>query len=57
MLNFAAIGIISAWAMIVLCQMALVKKARAGQLQRPSFRMPLAPVSGWVTLVFLAWCW
>lgn len=53
-LNFAAIGIISAWAMIVLCQMALVKKARAGQLQRPSFRMPLAPVSGWVTLVFLA---
>ncbi|MCW4465545.1 amino acid permease [Glutamicibacter sp. MNS18] len=52
-LNFAAVGIISAWGMIVLCQMALVKKARAGELQRPSFRMPLAPVSGWVTLAFL----
>jgi len=53
-LNFAAVGIISAWGMIVLCQMALVKKARAGEMRRPSFRMPLAPVSGWVTLAFLA---
>jgi len=40
--------------MIVLCQMALVKKARKGEMERPSFRMPLAPISGWVTLAFLA---
>ena len=53
-LNFAAVGILASWGMIVLCQMALVKKARAGQIQRPSFRMPLAPISGWVTLTFLA---
>lgn len=53
-LNFAAVGIIASWGMIVLCQMALVKASKAGTLDRPSFRMPGAPVSGWVTLVFLA---
>ncbi|GAA1407245.1 L-asparagine permease [Glutamicibacter uratoxydans] len=53
-LNFAAVGILASWGMIVLCQMALVKKARAGEMERPSFRMPLAPISGWVTLAFLA---
>ena len=53
-LNFAAVGIIASWGMIVLCQMALVKAARRGTLARPSFRMPLAPISGWVTLAFLA---
>lgn len=53
-LNFAAVGIIASWAMIVLCQMALVKSAKRGEQERPGFRMPLAPVSGWVTLGFLA---
>ena len=53
-LNFAAIGIIASWVMIVLCQMALVKSAKRGEQDRPSFRMPFAPVSGWVTLGFLA---
>lgn len=53
-LNFAAVGIIASWAMIVLCQMALVKSAKRGEQERPGFRMPLAPVSGWVPLGFLA---
>ncbi|WP_404287282.1 amino acid permease [Glutamicibacter arilaitensis] len=53
-LNFAAVGILASWGMIVLCQMALVKASRRGSLERPSFRMPLAPISGWVTLFFLA---
>ncbi len=53
-LNFAAVGILASWGMIVLCQMALLKKARKGEMERPSFRMPLAPISGWVTLAFLA---
>ncbi|WP_313812808.1 amino acid permease [Glutamicibacter sp.] len=52
-LNFAAVGILASWGMIVLCQMALRKKALKGELERPSFRMPMAPVSGWVTLAFL----
>ncbi|CFS32814.1 L-asparagine ABC transporter permease [Mycobacterium tuberculosis] len=28
--------------------------ANAGQLQRPKFRMPLSPFSGYLTLAFLA---
>ncbi|APT94145.1 L-asparagine permease [Corynebacterium stationis] len=52
-LNFAAIGIIASWGMIMLCHIALVKKSERGQLQRPSFRMPFAPYSSWFVLVAL----
>ncbi len=52
-LNFAALGIIASWAMIVLCHIALVRHARAGRLQRPAFRMPLAPYSSWFVLISL----
>jgi L-asparagine permease len=53
-LNIAAIGVLAAWATIVLCQLRFFNWAKAGTLQRPNFRMPLAPYSGYVTLVFLA---
>src|SRR5699024_6566827 len=49
-LNFAAIGIIASWGMIMLYHIALVKKSERGQLQRPSFRMPFAPYSSWFVL-------
>jgi L-asparagine permease len=52
-LNVASLGIISTWAMIVLCQMQLQRLASRGELLRPSFRMPGAPVTGWLTLAFL----
>src|SRR5690625_1360539 len=52
-LNFAAIGIIASWGIIMLCHIALVKKSDRGQLQRPSFRMPFAPYSSWFVLVAL----
>ena len=52
-LNFAAIGIIASWGMIMLCHIALVKRSDRGQLQRPSFRMPFAPYSSWFVLVAL----
>ena len=52
-LNFAAIGIIASWGMIMPCHIALVKKSERGQLQRPSFRMPFAPYSSWFVLVAL----
>jgi L-asparagine permease len=52
-LHDAALGIIASWAMIVLCQLRFVKLANAGTMQRPNFRMPLTPYSGYVTLVFL----
>ncbi|MCQ2002186.1 amino acid permease [Arthrobacter zhaoxinii] len=52
-LNVASLGIISTWGMIVLCQMELARRAKRGELSRPSFRMPGAPVTGWITLAFL----
>ncbi|MCS3782414.1 amino acid permease [Tsukamurella ocularis] len=52
-LNVSALGILSSWATIVLCQMKLKSEADAGRMTRPSFRMPLAPWSSYVTLAFL----
>ncbi|RFD23838.1 L-asparagine permease [Mycobacterium uberis] len=52
-LNIAALGIIAGWGTIVLCQLRLHKMAKAGIMRRPRFRMPLAPYSGYLTLLFL----
>ncbi|KFF60134.1 L-asparagine permease [Cryobacterium sp. MLB-32] len=52
-LNVAALGIVSSWGMIVLCQMRLQAWAKKGLLERPAFRMPGAPVTSYLTLVFL----
>jgi L-asparagine permease len=53
-LNMAALGVMAAWAAIVACQLRLYRLTNAGTMQRPRFRMPLAPYSGYLTLVFLA---
>ncbi|MEU7638105.1 MULTISPECIES: amino acid permease [unclassified Streptomyces] len=53
-LNFAAIGILSTWAMIMLCHLLFWRKARAGQLNRPDYRLPGSPWTELVTLAFLA---
>ncbi|HEX7322821.1 MAG TPA: amino acid permease [Mycobacterium sp.] len=53
-LNIAALGVMTAWATIVACQLRFHRLTKAGILQRPRFRMPLAPYSGYVTLAFLA---
>ncbi len=53
-LNLAALGIISAWAVIVLCQLKLWHLAKHGKMQRPEFAMFGAPYTGIITLVFLA---
>jgi L-asparagine permease len=53
-LHLAAVGVVVAWATIVASQLRLYRLATKGMLQRPSFRMPLAPYSGYLTLVFLA---
>ena len=52
-LNMAALGIIASWGTIVLCQIRLVKMSEAGVVRRPTFRMPLTPYSGYLTLAFL----
>ncbi|WP_367645768.1 amino acid permease [Paenarthrobacter ureafaciens] len=53
-LNVASVGIISAWATIILCQIQLQRWAKKGWVIRPSFRMFGAPVTGYLTLAFLA---
>jgi L-asparagine permease len=52
-LHIAATGVIVAWATIVACQLRFHQLAKAGQLERPKFRMPLSPYSGYATLAFL----
>ncbi|CAM4452362.1 General aromatic amino acid permease [Mycobacterium basiliense] len=53
-LHIAATGVIVAWATIVACQLKFHRLTSAGLLERPKFRMPLSPYSGWATLLFLA---
>jgi L-asparagine permease len=53
-LNLAAIGILSTWGMIMICHLLFWRKARAGELSRPGYRLPLSPYSEVVTLLFLA---
>ncbi|HEU0192176.1 MAG TPA: amino acid permease [Mycobacterium sp.] len=53
-LNFAALGVMAAWATIVACQIRFHRLADAGVMTRPAFRMPLSPYSGYATLAFLA---
>jgi L-asparagine permease len=53
-LNFAAIGILSTWSMIMVCHLMFWRKTQAGQAVRPSYRLPGSPWTEVVTLVFLA---
>ena len=53
LLNVAAVGVVAAWATIVLCQLRFYHRTKAGTMQRPNFRMPFTPYSGYVTLAFL----
>ncbi len=52
-LNVAALGIIASWAFIVVCQMRLRKAIKEGKAADVSFKMPGAPVTSWLTLLFL----
>ncbi|AQA01547.1 L-asparagine permease [Mycobacterium sp. MS1601] len=53
-LDLSALGIISTWGMIVLCQIQLHRWEKKGILTRPSFRLPLSPYTSYATLIFLA---
>ncbi|MFE4835345.1 amino acid permease [Arthrobacter sp. NPDC056691] len=53
-LNATALAILCTWGTIVLCQLKLHRLARNGLLRRPAFRMPGAPWTSYLTLVFLA---
>ncbi|WP_410613935.1 amino acid permease [Amycolatopsis sp. lyj-109] len=53
-LNFAAIGILATWAIIVLCHLLYVRKTKRDGIERPAFRLPFSPYTEIATLVFLA---
>ena len=52
-LNVASLGILSTWGFIVVCQMKFRQAVARGEAEEVSFRMPGAPVTSWLTLVFL----
>jgi L-asparagine permease len=52
-LNIAALGIVSTWGFIVICQMVLRRGIDRGEIPPVDFRMPFAPFSSWLTLGFL----
>ncbi|WP_406005706.1 amino acid permease [Streptomyces sp. NBC_00637] len=52
-LNVASLGIISTWVIIMICHLVFVRRARAGLLTRPGFRLPGSPVTEIVTIAFL----
>ncbi len=56
-LNIASLGIISSWAFIIICQMKLRQAIKRGMAKPVSFKMPGAPVTSWLTLIFLAGVW
>nr|WP_249125182.1 amino acid permease [Saccharopolyspora erythraea] len=53
-LNFASLGILGTWAIIVLSHLLFVRKAQRGEVTRPSYRLPFSPYTEIVTLAFLA---
>jgi len=53
-LNIASLGIVSTWGFIVVCQMRLRGAQDRGEVAPVAFRMPLAPLTSWLTLAFLA---
>ncbi|MEK0098042.1 amino acid permease [Streptomyces sp. A475] len=52
-LNFAAIGILATWGMIMICHVMFWRKTQNGELSRPSYRLPGSPWTEIVTIGFL----
>lgn len=51
--EFSAVGIIGMWSMIMIAHLAMLRACKAGFIDRPSFRLPGAPYTNYLTLVFL----
>jgi L-asparagine permease len=52
-LNFASIGIIGTWAMIMVCSLLFWHRSKDGRVTRPAYQLPWAPYTQIVTLFFL----
>ncbi|MFJ6631595.1 amino acid permease [Streptomyces sp. NPDC091376] len=53
-LNFASIGIIGTWGMIMVCSLLFWYRSKDGRVTRPGYQLPWAPWTQITTLVFLA---
>jgi L-asparagine permease len=53
-LNFAAIGILSTWGMIMMCHLLFRQRTRQGRPPRPDYRLPGSPRTEPATQAFLA---
>ncbi|MET8586472.1 amino acid permease [Streptomyces collinus] len=51
-INFAALGILTTWSMIMVCHLLFWRKTRKGELTRPTYRLPGSPWTEIVTLAF-----
>jgi L-asparagine permease len=52
--SVSSLGVVAVWTTLVYCQLRLRAAANRGEVARPAFRMPGAPVTNWATLAFLA---
>ena len=53
-MSLAGIGIAGTWAMILITHLAFLRKVKRGESQRPQFRMPGAPYTNYLALLFFA---
>lgn len=53
-LNFASIGILSTWGIIIVSHLLFVRSAARGEVARPGFQLPWSPYTQILTLTFLA---
>ena len=53
-MNLAGIGIAGTWAAILVTHLAFLRKVKAGKETRPAYRMPGAPYTNYISLVFFA---
>ncbi|GAA4483180.1 amino acid permease [Microbacterium panaciterrae] len=53
-LNLAGLGIVGVWGSIIVCHWLFVRRMKSQGRERPKFRLPWAPVTNGITLVFLA---
>ena len=53
-LNFASIGILATWGIIMVCHLLFVRSAARGEVTRPGYRLPWSPYTEILTLAFLA---
>lgn len=51
--SISSLGVVAVWGTLLWCQLRLRAAANRGELARPSFRMPGAPVTNWLTFGFL----